>query len=163
MSSLTVPWLIHWWRLANEEHRQYKCAIFHKTKNIFSAQVSQLNASRELGKRKEYLSSDYEVGVHRHGSTVTDEVSYGLHDIPRILPPRESRQEAELKPHGPQTQPSQPTCSYGGHLRYCMPFLVTERTQRELFVSNSPHGRTNTQWTTDNSHIAWSSCADGDK
>ena len=32
-------------------------------------------------------------------AAVSYEVRDGLHDVPRVLPPREARQEAELYPH----------------------------------------------------------------
>lgn len=74
----------------------------------------------------EYLPGDDEVGVHSHGGTIANEVSYGFHDIPGVLPPRETRQQTELKSHGPQSQPRQPSGPRRGHLRQRLSLLWEE-------------------------------------
>lgn len=52
-----------------------------------------------------YLLGQYVVCVGGHGSAVGDKVRDRLHDVPRVLPPGESRQNTELHTHQAKAHP----------------------------------------------------------
>lgn len=54
-----------------------------------------------------YLFGEYVVSVHGHGRAVRDKVRDRLHYVPRIFPPSEPGQYAELHGHEAQTDPSE--------------------------------------------------------
>lgn len=55
-----------------------------------------------------YLACEHKVGVHGHCGAVGDEVGDGLHDIPGVLPPGQSSQNAKLGGHVRHAAPQHP-------------------------------------------------------
>lgn len=58
-----------------------------------------------------HLSSDDVICEHGNCRRIANKVRYGFHDVPRILPPRQSRHEAKLSAHKAQAHPGQQSSS----------------------------------------------------
>ena len=67
------------------------------------------------------------VGKHGHAGAIGDEVCDGLHDVPGVLPPGQTGQDAKLQAHQPQPQPRQVVGALG---RLGLQLLLHLNTQK---------------------------------
>lgn len=56
-----------------------------------------------------YLACEHKICIHGHGCAICDEIGDRLHDIPGILPPGQSGQDAELGGHVGHAAPQHPS------------------------------------------------------
>lgn len=77
-----------------------------------------------------HLSREHEVGVHGERGAVGDEVGDRLHDVPRVLPPREPRQHPELRAHQRQPEPRERAAATTRPGQQLVPLLFHKRENR---------------------------------
>lgn len=81
-----------------------------------------------------YLFGEYVVSVHGHCRAVGDEVRDRFHYVPRIFPPCESSQYAELHGHESQSDPSECRRLSAGHQINRLSFLKNINSARLMRV-----------------------------
>ena len=92
----SLPWLIEAMQSVRSELTLSICNMpvtFSEKKQQQQQQQSNFLKPCPLPHR----SSDDVIGEGNHGGGVGDEVRHRLHDVPGVLPPGESGQEAQLK------------------------------------------------------------------
>lgn len=76
-----------------------------------------------------YLFGEYVISVHSHGGSIRDKVCDRFHYVPRVLPPSETCQYAELHRHEAQTDPSEHRRLSAGHQVDGLPFLKKKKNK----------------------------------